>query len=237
MNRLFWIGIAALTVTFGSCHKGVFDSGVWVTEERVITDNYHGVIIESAIDVVIIEDAAYSLKIEGGENKLPFIETKVIDGHLVLSEKRNHIRDDKQVRIFISQNHLSEISIDGSGDVTGDDIWANELEVNIGGSGSVDLGVEIEGTVDVDIHGSGDVRLTGDANQVNFDIDGSGDIDTRFIESANAFVFIDGSGDVRLTATEFLHVEIDGSGDVMYWGAPNTVEVDIDGSGDLIDME
>lgn len=128
MNRLFWIGIAALTVTFGSCHKGVFDSGVWVTEERVISENYHGVLIESAIDVVIIEDASFSLKIEGGENKLPFIETKVIDGHLVLSEKRNHIRDDKQVRIFISQSHLSEISIEGSGDITGDDIWASDYE-------------------------------------------------------------------------------------------------------------
>ncbi|MFT4678988.1 MAG: hypothetical protein ACI9HG_001095, partial [Flavobacteriales bacterium] len=100
MNRLFWIGIAALTITFGSCHKGVFDSGVWVTEERVISENYHGILIEDGIDVVIIADAPYSLKIEGGENKLPFIETKVVDGHLVLSEKRNHIRDDKQVRVL-----------------------------------------------------------------------------------------------------------------------------------------
>ncbi len=237
MNRLFWIAIAAVVFTLGSCHKGVFDSGVWVTEERVISDNYHGIIIEDAIDVVIIEGAPYSLKIEGGENKLPFIETKVIDGRLVLREKRNHIRNDKQVRVFVSQNHISNISIDGSGDVTGDDIWAGELEIDISGSGNINLGVDIEGTVEVDINGSGDVRLTGEASQVNFDIDGSGDIDTRQIMASNAYVFINGSGDVRLTATEFLHVEIDGSGDVMYWGAPNTVEVDIDGSGDLIDME
>ena len=237
MNRMNWSMMILALLALASCHKGVFDSGPLITEERVLNDEYHKVTIESSMDVVVMDGASYDLLIEGGENKLPFIETKVVDGTLVLREKRNHIRNDKQVRIFISETYLNNITIDGSGDFTGDALTAGDLNINIEGSGDVDISAQVSSTIDVDINGSGDVKIDGNAEAVSIQIDGSGDVDTRLVNAQDAYVFVDGSGDVRLTATEMLHIEIDGSGDVYYWGNPASVELDIDGSGDVFDME
>ena len=66
-----------------------------------------------------------------------------------------------------------DISIAGSGDVSGKDMKAESVSISVAGSGDVEL--SSDGTVDAKVMGSGDVRIHGDAKCKSRAM-GSGDI-------------------------------------------------------------
>lgn len=125
------------------------------------------------------------------------------------------------------------VAIDGSGDVdvTGAGA-ADEVTVDIQGSGAVTLGDLDAQQVTVGIDGSGEVTLGGTTAALGVSIPGSGEVDADGLLAADVTVEIDGSGDALVHAERTLDVGIRGSGEVRYTGDPQVSE-DIDGSGDV----
>jgi hypothetical protein len=70
-----------------------------------------------------------------------------------------------------------EFEIHGSGDVRAEDYACDSADVEISGSGSVDLGTI--GSLDVEIHGSGDVTYSGEPTLRDMDLHGSGRLHKR----------------------------------------------------------
>ena len=67
-----------------------------------------------------------------------------------------------------------EFAIHGSGDVTANDYACDSAEVEINGSGSVDLAQIAE--LAVEIHGSGDVSYRGEPKLRRMEVHGSGSV-------------------------------------------------------------
>lgn len=226
-----------LSLGVTSCRKVYFSDGKQVEEYRDIDTNFTEIHLEGSIDLIISQSDEYRLKIEGGERMIPYIETRVFEDRLEISEKPNSIERDDPVRVFVSKAYLDDIYLLGSGDIDGSGLIAGHADLEVDGSGDMDIQFATLQTLDLKIDGSGDARVTADSDQTTFRIEGSGDIDARYLNSTDAFIYVDGSGDTRLTVSNYLNVEINGSGDVLYWGDPADIDAEVQGSGDLIDME
>ena len=105
---------------------------------------------------------------------------------------------------------LNGITIKGSGDVVGDELKSDKLDIAINGSGDVKFKSIRADEFKVTIKGSGDVAINA--------------LESKLVEAA-----IRGSGDIKLPSlqAETANISIHGSGDVYAAGVADKVYVEI----------
>ena len=122
-------------------------------------------------------------------------------------------------------------AIDGSGDCLLPLVLSSNLNLEINGSGEINIKATTNNTA-ITIKGSGDINISGTSQKAAMNIKGSGDIDAKEfnVETANVSIF--GSGDITISVEKELDASVFGSGDIKYIGAP-AVRSKIFGSGDI----
>ncbi len=144
-----------------------------------------------------------------------------------------------------------EIVIKGSGNVDFN-FDVQNLELGVYGSGDIDisgvrgtLGIVVSGSGDIEaeslklescsvkVNGSGDIELSGKTNELIVGVNGSGDIDGAEFMAVSVVARNSGSGDMVIHAIESLDIQLNGSGDVKYYGNPEKQRVDVRGSGEV----
>ncbi len=244
MKLIQWILFSmAITLTASSCFIDIDDddgffgpcvngSGPIITE-TIFLPNFDGIELRSSADIFLKQGPEFEVVVEGKENIIDELSREVDNGVWEIDFDRC-VRDVDDFNIFITMPDLRKLRVLGSGDVFGENVFIiGDLEVDIPGSGNVDLALEAD-DLDVDIPGSGDLSLEGTADETKYRIPGSGDVRAFGLVARTADINIIGSGDVEVFVTEFMRVRISGSGDVFFRGEPD-IDVAITGSGDLID--
>jgi len=114
------MSILVLTIFIGltGCIKDHIEPGDIITEIRSTSD-YDRLELEGSMDVIIVQDSDFEIKVVAGENKMPFIKTKVEGNTLRIFEKNNQVQSTHQDKIYISKSMLRSITLDGSGDIDG----------------------------------------------------------------------------------------------------------------------
>ena len=226
-----WYLIIAIVLPFifTSCKR---DAGPRTTEYRTV-GVFDKLDLAGSADLILTDDSTYDVKIEAGANLLPYIKTEVNNGVLRIYEKPNMTWNFREIRIWVSTTYLDRIVLAGSGSISGNDFVANSMEVGLSGSGRIVLGAEAQ-DMDAWISGSGRIEMVGEATNTDIEISGSGDFEGRSFETQNADIMITGSGKCYLTVWQDLFARITGSGDVIYYGDPATVQTQITGSGSVI---
>ena len=225
-----WLGLAGL-LTLTACTK---NAGTIITEDRTV-GAFSGVEVSSAANVIITDDPGYEVRIEAGDNLMPYIKTKVNNsGVLSIWESNNFIWHHRSVTVYISATYLNKVVISGSGDFNASSLHANDLDAKISGSGNIEINDLTADNVEATISGSGNINLSGDTYRIDANISGSGDIDTRYLLAKIADVTISGSGDIKVYASQALYAKISGSGDIQYWGNPSNVNTNVSGSGTIV---
>ncbi len=131
------------------------------------------------------------------------------DGHV---EFDCRFRADLQgLEIEMTGDDITEISLQGSGDMILEDLAGERIRISIPGSGSV--------------------RATGNVERIELSIAGSGDADLGGLSAREAKVSIAGSGDAIVEPEDRLEVSFAGSGDVRLMTEPGDVSSSIFGSG------
>lgn len=225
MKSYFFL-VVALPLMFASCKR---DAGPRTIEYRNL-DTFDHLELAGSADLILTSDTSYDVKIEAGANLMPYIKTEVVNGELRIYEKPNWTWNFKNVRIWLSTTYLEQIVLAGSGSISGDEFTATQMEVGLSGSGRIVLGAEVQ-DMDAWITGSGRIELVGEANYTNVNISGSGDLEGRSFETQDADIEITGSGKCYLTIWNELYARITGSGDVIYYGNPSSIQTEITGSG------
>lgn len=210
---------------------GIRGEGPEVTR-RIDVENFDGFTLAVNARLEVTQGSNRSVEVEGQENIIDNILTKVKNGHWKIKFDKNVRRHDG-LTIRITMPRLNEASISGSGSIEGRTPFTGlgDLQIGISGSGDIDLDVEAA-NLQTSISGSGDIRLGGSANRHEVRISGSGDIDAGDLKAAACQVRISGSGDAVVNASEDLQVTTSGSGDVYYYGRPR-VKAKVSGSGDI----
>jgi len=187
-----------------------------------------------AANLYLKQGDTQSLVLEGDADKLEDIETVVHGGKLKIKHNKPfHFGSSKRITIYVTMKEIEALSVGGSGRIEAETpIQAEDLELNVSGSGDIHIGQLEASEVESSISGSGDIHLAGN-NQVNTlecDISGSGELHASGLEVENAELNLSGSGSCKVYVMEELDVDISGSGKVRYKGEPR-VNASISGSG------
>ncbi len=139
---------------------------------------------------------------EGANDLLRLVETKIVDDTLVIRFK-DGVRLDPLPSIEVHTTHLVALESRGDGDL--------RLQ---GVVPSCTRGQVLELT----LKGSGDVRGDGSLERLSIQHLGSGDVDLRALNAETIDYAGYGSGDARLCASEALESNTYGCGDLFIYG-------------------
>jgi len=246
MNKLFKIA----GVSVAALSAALYVSSVTKTVAQDITqqsdlEGFSKVKLNSSSDIKIAMGSDYSIELIGDEERISNTILKLEGDTLVIKHKKGHFNydDDQEMMISVVMPNIEIMQINGSGDGEIVGVDNARLELNINGSGDLDvtgkseeLEISINGSgdirmeevlgkdVDVSINGSGNVELVGGScNALEINIHGSGDVEARDMKCVDVDVDVSGSGDSEVYASNSLTFDSHGSGNVDVYGKPGTI--------------
>jgi len=186
-------------------------SGDLVTETRDMKD-FTRIKLSGSMDLYITAGKDYEVKLTFDDNLIDLIETEVRGKTLKIWSYESY-NSSRGCRIDITVPALEEVQLSGSGDIEIYDLKGDMFEYTVSGSG--------------------DLQVSGEVDEVEIKVSGSGDVDARELKAADVYVRVSGSGDVRVFASESFDGKVSGSGDITFYGDPEHVSRHVSGSGDI----
>jgi hypothetical protein len=246
---VFAMGLALLAGA--CCEEG---SGVVVEETRPV-GAFRQLTLDVSGTVTLTQGPSSPLKLRTDDNLIDNVVTTVRDDGdtlVIEADDSSCCIDPTELEVQVSSDDIDallirgsgeiavrgpleagdlSLAVEGSGSIAADAIAADDVSLDIDGSGDMDLRIDAA-VLDSSIEGSGSYRLAGSAGEHSIEIDGSGDVDASALATGTTRVDIQGSGDCSVAASDVLDVSVEGSGDVSYCGDPRVTE-SIDGSGSV----
>ncbi len=208
--------IAIISLFSISCTKDRLTAdGNVITEERK-PGTFTGVHSSGASPVTITYGTEYKVEIKGSANLIPRYKSNINNGVLNLGFEHVNVQND-DIEVFVTLPGLAKVSMSGSGKLWIDGNFPAQdiFRLSISGSSeTVVRGAFAANEVNVDISGSGDANLENiQAKKGNVRISGSGDVRMSVQNSLKAR--ISGSGKVYYTGNATVDSEVSGSGSVV----------------------
>lgn len=228
------LAMVGLTLFFTSCKK-LIGSGPAVSETRT-ESGFSGINLSIDATVNITQDSVFSIEAIAQRNILDMLRTRLDGSDLCISYKPElFVKATEPVILNIHMPTLNNIDVSGSGDVnTLNAMQTNSIDLNVSGSGKINLNTLTTQQIKSAISGSGKITINaGTSNSLDSKISGSGDLDAINVMTQTVTTHTSGSGTTKVYATQTLDVHISGSGDVYYRGNP-FVNSEISGSGKVI---
>jgi len=180
------------------------------------------------------------VELQGEKDVLAKIETEVSGGRLSIGRENDNWKmwdwDDEKITIYITVKDIEGISVSGSGDLMGDGrIKAGDIDLNVSGSGSMQIDVDASGAMETNVSGSGNIDVKATCKSLEGKVSGSGKVAFAGTVAERADVNVSGSGKIlaKGTARE-IKTTISGSGEVLAADLEvEKCEVRISGSGDV----
>ena len=263
MRRLLFgtIAIAAILVlggvtssvakdrwSFFGNSRGVRGSGVPTTIDRQV-DGFDRIELSIGADLDITVGPTFKLSLTCDDNLVDLISTRV-RGRTLEIDTKGSFSTHQDVKIVMTVPKLTELAIDGSGNIILSKLTGEDFTLDISGSADVkcdgsvkDLRVTVDGSgdaeftglaaerIDLEVSGSGDITLAGTCGEMSVEIPGSGYVDARELKCKDVIADISGSGNVDCWAENSIDGSVSGSGDIRYWGSPADVNRSVSGHG------
>ncbi|MCY7387359.1 MAG: DUF2807 domain-containing protein, partial [Burkholderiales bacterium] len=110
-------------------------SGVMKEETRAVA-NFSRLVLALPATVILSQGPTESLTITTDDNLLPLMATRVEGGELIIdADKSRGFSTKREIKIRLTVKSLNGITIKGSGDVIGDQLKSDKLDIAIAGSG------------------------------------------------------------------------------------------------------
>ncbi len=208
-----------------------------IKKENRTTENFTSISCSGSWDVMVAYGNTCTVNIEGDENLIEYIETKVEGSKLSIKNKKNaNLRSKNKLVVYVTLTKLTELSLSGSGDIIGEGKFvSNEpLLCKLSGSGNIKMGIEKSASVECAVSGSGNIAVSGNTDKLEASISGSGNVNCSNLYANSAKARISGSGNIRVFTNKSIDASISGSGNVYYKGAPDDIQKRVAGSGKLV---
>jgi hypothetical protein len=207
--------------------------GDLVTETRDEKD-FTGLNVSVPGKINVKLGTTFKVEVQVEENLLPYLRTEVeSDGDLHIYFYKE-VRDVDGLVVSVTMPQLETLDLSGSAIVVTDGVFEGpSLDLDVSGSGKVTMNFIDYDDIDVQLSGSGRIEVEGTGGELNAHISGSGHIVALDCPVREAEVHISGSGSAKVDVLQKLKAHISGSGEVWYEGNP-VVDSDISGSGKII---
>lgn len=233
----------ALSVLFAFASLGSFaqqkivGDGSVKKEVRPVSD-FTGVVVSGNVNVQISYGDAKDITVEADENILPYIETSVENGNLVIKTKdRVSLRSKHKLIVYASLTKVARLRVSGSGNITGSGDFSNDgkTDIAVSGSGNINVAMNSFTETKINISGSGNVTLRGKStNNIDAAVSGSGNIDCAEVSCNDVSAHVSGSGNIKVYANRSIDARVSGSGNIYYKGSATNINLISSGSGKII---
>ena len=236
MQKILLFAMVIL-MTATSCRqvfaKRIRGNGNVSTETRQVS-NFNSVDVSGAMDIYVSHSPETSIRIEGDENLLEYVEVYEEGGTLRIHTRKGvNINPSGAMKVHISNPDYKNFEASGACNIIGRDMIKTNGNVKIDLSGSSDVDMQLDAPrIETEVSGAGSVKLTGKTK--DFSIDGSGSTEVKCFDlmAENVRINISGAGDAEVFASVKLDVDVSGAGNVAYKGNA-TVSQDISGAGSV----
>ena len=237
MRKYLWIALA-LPVILGSCRhfwgKRVRGDGNIKTEDRSVS-SFKNVEVSGAAKVFVSQGDQSSVKIEGDENLLQYIEVNQEGDKIVVRERPGfNLQPTSDLKVYVTAPVYNKIDASGACDIIGQTKIVNPEDLDLQVSGAGDIRMEVDAPrLSADVSGSGSIDLKGQTKDVRLDLTGAGKAHCYDLLAENAKVDITGAGSAEVYASVKLDADVSGAGDVRYKGNASTVNQNVSGAGSV----
>jgi hypothetical protein len=200
--------------------------------------SFTGVLVSVNVNVNLSYGDQKDITVEADENVLPYIETTVENGNLIVKTRNKvSINSKHKIVVHASMKQVERLRVSGSGNITGNGDFSNDSRTDIGvsGSGNINVGMNSFNETKINISGSGNVTLKGKStNNIDATISGSGNIDCAEVACNDVFAHVSGSGNIKVHANKSIDAKVSGSGNIYYKGSATNINLKSSGSGKII---
>lgn len=194
-----------------STGSGVKGSGVQASETRTVS-GFQAIEADTAANIDVKVGGSYSLSIEGDDNLLKLITTKVEGDKLKIKSEKS-FNPTKRIAIHITTPKLNDFSLDGAGNVSLKGLDSGRLHLSLDGAGNIDA--------------------QGKVSDLRVQLDGAGNARMFDLRAENVDATLSGAGNLDLYASKSLKARVDGVGNIHYKGNPATKSTHVDGVGSI----
>ena len=241
------VALAVVLMSATSCvktsHSLPLDEGQRVTESRFLK-GFEKIEIVGSPTVYYTQADSFSVEVTGPENYIEDILTEVNAKSLVIRNRGKmgvvnfQLNGSNKISVHVTSPDLIAISLNGSGDfVSKQRIDTDNMDINLRGSGDIDIADLICDRCDINLIGSGDIDLKRlEAQRTAASLIGSGDIDLKLNNVLNTLLALKGSGDISADfakGCKKVECELRGSGDISLKGNVEHFSKQKSGSGDI----
>jgi hypothetical protein len=225
-----------LLITSSRCVniKGITPSKNYITRDFKISD-FDKLDLATVADVYYTQstDSSVSLQIYGSDNLVELVNVDVKDHTLILHMKKKNIKK-ADLKISISSPNLLSVQSHGVGNFhIKDKIETTKLILRSEGVGNMKINGISCRELNLRTEGVGNVHLQGKAEKVSLVSEGVGNINAAGLESLNVTATSDGVGNISCHATQSIHANANGVGNISYKGNPTDKQLKKSGIGSI----
>jgi hypothetical protein len=237
MKKYLWIALV-LPVLLGSCRhfwgKRVRGNGIIQTEDRSVS-RFKNVEVSGAAKVYVSQGDASSVKIEGDQNLLQYIEVVQEGDRIIVRERRGfHLEPTNDLKVYVKTPVYNDIDASGACDIIGEEKITNPENLHMHVSGAGDIRMEVDAPkLTAEVSGSGSIYLKGETKDVSLDLTGAGHAHCYDLMAENTKVDITGAGSAEVYASVTLDADVSGAGNVNYKGNATSVKQNVSGAGSV----
>jgi hypothetical protein len=153
--------------------------------------SFYGIVVASDVNVVFTQESEQSVRVEAPKSDLSYVNTKVINGSLVISV-RNNYKLHGPVTVYVSTSEVNLVEVIGNGSISSTNmINADMLTLKLKGNGTINIDVRAL-SVGMNLSGSGTINISGSAANSLIKIYGQGHIYAGHFSSFKTVEMIDG---------------------------------------------
>lgn len=190
----------------------------------------------------LIQDSTNKVLVRGGNNLLNFVDVMAENGVLTVENKNrcNYLRSYEIPEVEIHYTKLINILFEGTEHLYNEDTLITDyLTLTLrDGAGHMNLNVKAMDINAINTNGWGSLTLRGKTQSLRGNLMGDGTFDFSQLSATNQVMLITSSSIDQLVNAEGvpLSVELNGIGNVYYYGTPSVINKVQYGTGQLIKM-
>jgi len=238
LKRIIVLGVVALMSAslLSGCTIGgltvINGSGTKTTETRQVS-GFDAVELSGVGKLIVKQTGTESLTIEGDDNIVPKITTKVSGKTLMIGLEDNTTINPKTPLVYnLTVKDVRSLALSGAGDIQADDLKASDFAVQITGAGNATMNSLTADSLNAKLTGAGNVETNGTVPTQTVSISGVGSYKAGDLKSGIATITVSGAGSATVWVTTSLNATVSGVGNINYYGSP-TVQQDKSGIGNI----
>ena len=171
--------------------------------------------VRGPVSLVVEVGKAPSIRVEGSPRFIERVTSEIVNGELRLGFKeKNNVNIGDGDRVIVTTPQLTAFSGEGAGQMILNKVRGERL--------------------DVDYRGAGSLQMNGRVDKLRLDAEGVGEVEARDLVAQDADVRFRGIGSVSVHAKNRLRAEVQGMGELTYYGNPRSLSKSVSGIGSVV---